>query len=233
MIEPVTLITGSRKGIGRFLAEHYVAQGHLVFGCSRRPSDFQAPNYRHVCLDVANESEVRPLFSEIRKHAGRLDHLINNAGVASMNHALLTPMATVRSIFETNFAGTFLFCREAAKIMKTASFGRIVNFVSVASPLHLEGEAVYAASKSAVQTLTQVLARELAQFGITVNAVGPNPVQTDLIGSVPKEKIHELLQRQAIARMGSAEDVLNVVDFFLKRESGMITSQSLFLGGVC
>ncbi len=233
MNEPVTLITGCRKGIGRFLAEHYVAQGHLVFGCSRKPSDFQAPNYRHFCLDVANESEVRPLFSAIRKHTGRLDHLINNAGIASMNHALLTPMTTVRAIFETNVAGTFLFCREAAKIMKTASFGRIVNFISVASPLNLEGEAVYAASKSAVQTLTQILAREFAPFGITVNAVGPNPVLTDLIGGVPNEKINQILQRQAIARMGSAEDVLNVINFFLKKESRMITSQSLFLGGIC
>ena len=233
MAEPVTLITGSRKGIGRFLTEHYVAQGHMVFGCSRKPSDFESPNYRHFCLDVANESEVRPLFSAIRKHTGRLDHLINNAGVASMNHALLTPMATVRSIFETNFAGTFLFCREATKLMKITSFGRIVNFISVASPLNLEGEAAYAASKSAVQTLTHVLAREFASFGITVNAVGPNPVLTDLIHGVPKEKIHDLLKRQAIQRMGTEQDVLNVIDFFLKKESGMITSQSIFLGGVC
>jgi 3-oxoacyl-[acyl-carrier protein] reductase len=233
MPEPVTLITGTRKGIGRFLAEQYLARGHRVYGCSRGPSPFEADRYEHFCLDVADEQEVRRMLSHIRRQAGRLDHLVNNAGIASMNHALLTPMATVRSLLDTNVAGTFLVCREAAKLMKAGSYGRIVNFISVAAPLHLEGEAVYAASKSAVQTLTQILARELAPFGITVNAVGPTPVMTDLIRAVPPDTLARLVERQAIGRMGTYEDVLNVVEFFLRRESEFVTAQSLFLGGVC
>ena len=156
---PITLITGTRKGIGHFLAERYLSQGHIVYGCSRQPATLEADNYRHVCLDVADEKAVRRLLSQIRKEAGRLDHLINNAGIASMNHALLTPASTVQDIFNTNFLGTFLFCREAAKLMQVSGYGRIVNFITVAAPLQLEGEAVYAASKSAVQTLTQILAR--------------------------------------------------------------------------
>jgi len=231
--ELATLITGTRKGIGRALAEHYLAQGHRVYGCSRQDSDIHHERYGHFCLDVTDEKEVRRMLAEIRKQSGGLDHLVNNAGIASMNHALLTPMSTVRSMLDTNVAGTFLACREAAKVMKTRSFGRIVNVISVAAPLHLEGEAIYAASKSAVQTLTQILARELAPFGITVNAVGPGPIMTDLIRSVPKEKLDGLLDRQAIKRMGSYEDVINVVDFFLRKQSEFITAQSLFLGGVC
>jgi 3-oxoacyl-[acyl-carrier protein] reductase len=233
MPRPVVLITGSRKGIGRFLAEHYLAQGHLVYGCSRSEASFAADNYRHFTLDVADEPNVRRMFAAIRAETGRLDHLLNNAGVASMNHAMLTPMASVRQILETNVGGTFLFCREAAKLMKAHSFGRIVNFISVADPLHLEGEAIYAASKSAVQSLTQILAREFAGFGITVNAVGPTPVATDLIRGVPPEKLEKLLELQAIRRMGECSDVLNIVEFFLKKESGFITAQSLFMGGVC
>lgn len=233
MSEPVTLITGSRKGIGRFLAEQYLARGHRVYGCSRQATDLAAPRYRHFCLDVVDEQAVRAMLVAIRQESGRLDHLINNAGIASMNHALLTPMSVVTSILQTNVAGTFLLCREAAKVMKPGSFGRIVNFVSVAAPLHVEGEAVYAASKSAVQTLTEILARELAPFGITVNAVGPTPVMTDLIAGVPQEKLAALVDRQAIRRFGTVEDVLNVVDFFLRKESGFITAQTLFLGGVC
>jgi 3-oxoacyl-[acyl-carrier protein] reductase len=231
--EPVTLVTGARKGIGRFLAERYLARGHRVYGCSRQPSDLANGRYEHFCLDVADEKEVRRMVSKIRRDAGRLDHLINNAGIASMNHALLTPMSTVQAVLATNVAGTFLLCREAAKVMQARSFGRIVNFISVASPLHLEGEAIYAASKSAVQTLSQILARELAQFGITVNAVGPAPVMTDLIRSVPEDAMTRLLDRQAIRRMATCDDVLNAVDFFLKEESAFITAQSLFLGGVC
>lgn len=232
MAKPVTLITGTRKGIGQFLAQHYLAQGHVVYGCSREAGSITADDYHHVCLDVADEKAVRRLFSQIRKEAGRLDHLINNAGIASMNHAMMTPASTVQQIFNTNFLGTFLFCREAAKLMQGSGAGRIVNFITVASPLQLEGEAVYAASKSAVLTLTQILARELAAMNVTVNALGPTPVMTDLIRSVPQEKIEHLLARQAIHRLGTFDDVLNVVDFFLRPESQFVTGQAIYLGGV-
>lgn len=233
MAERVTLVTGARKGLGRFLAEQRLERGDRVYGCSREPSDLASPRYEHLCLDVADERAVRQMFSKIRRDAGRLDHLINNAGVASMNHAMLTPMSVVHSILQTNVAGTFLMCREAARVMQSRGGGRIVNMISVAAPLHLEGEAIYAASKSAVQTLTQILARELAPMQITVNAVGPTPVMTDLIRGVPEDKIVSLLARQAIPRMGTPADVLNAVEFFLRPESEFITAQSLFLGGVC
>ena len=233
MASPVTLVTGARKGLGRYLVEQRLARGEQVYGCSRQPSDLDAPGYTHVCLDVADERAVRGLFTRIRKEAGRLDHLVNNAGVASMNHALLTPKSVVDAVLATNVTGTFLMCREAARLMQGHGFGRIVNLISVAAPLHLEGEAIYAASKSAVQTLTQILARELAPLGITVNAVGPTPVMTDLIRNVPEDKLASLIARQAIARLGTPADVDNVVEFFLRRESGFVTAQSVFLGGVC
>ena len=102
----------------------------------------------------------------------------------------------------------------------------------MAVPLKLEGEAAYAASKAAVQSLTEVMARELASLGITVNAVGPTPIQTDLIKDVPSDKIESLVERQAIARLGTVEDVANVVDFFLRPESDFVTGQIVFLGGV-
>ncbi len=112
--------------------------------------------------------------------------------------------------------GVFLFCREAAKLMQRRRFGRIVNFATVATPLKLEGEAIYAASKAAVISLTQILARELADFGITVNAVGPTPVRTDLVAGVPEATMDRLIARQAIRRYGEFRDVDNVVDFFLR-----------------
>lgn len=226
------LITGTRKGIGRYLVEYYTDKGYEVFGCSRGEVDFSIANYHHYCLDVAHEAQVREMFTWIRKSCGRLDALINNAGIASMNHILLTPKATVEKILNTNVIGTFLFCREAAKLMQTGKFGRIVNFATVATPLKLEGEAIYAASKAAIVSLTEILARELAPFGITVNAVGPTPVQTDLIRSVPQEKMDALLDRQAIRRFGEMKDISNVIDFFICPESDFITGQVLYLGGV-
>lgn len=228
----VMIITGARKGIGRYLTEHYLQHGFDVIGCSRRPSDLQLPGYEHYCLDVADEPAIKKMFLDVSRKFGRVDVLINNAGVASMNHFLLTPLTTAQRLINTNFLGTFLFCREAAKLMQRQRSGRIVNFTTVASPLNLEGEAIYGATKAAVENLTRTLARELAQFNITVNAVGPTPVKTDLTRSVPEEKLEALLKRQAIHRFGEFRDIRNVIDFFIQPESDFITAQVIFLGGV-
>lgn len=232
MSAPITLITGTRKGIGRFMAEHFCDQGHTVYGCSRSDPGWSRDNYHHHIADVSDERVVNRIFSTIRREHGRLDNLLNNAGIASMNHSILTPVNTVRKIMETNVIGSFLFCREAAKLMKKNKYGRIVNFSTVAVPLKLEGEAAYVASKSAVEGLTDVLSREFADFGITVNAVGPVPIETDLIRAVPEDKIKALVRRQSIKRLGQMEDVTNVVEFFLKQESAFVTGQKIYLGGV-
>jgi len=230
--QPITLITGTRKGIGKFLVEHYVDHGHLVVGCSRGEIDWTLDGYQHFTCDVSDESAVKKMFSQVRKQYGKLDNLINNAGIASMNHTMLTPLSTVHKILDTNVVGTFLFCREAARLMQKQRYGRIVNFSTVATPLKLEGEAMYAASKAAIVSLGEVMAREFAEFGITVNAVGPTPVKTDLIRAVPQEKMDRLIARQAIQRYGTFEDVANVIDFFLRKESDFITGQNIFLGGI-
>jgi 3-oxoacyl-[acyl-carrier protein] reductase len=230
--EPVALVTGARKGIGRHVAEHLAARGYRVVGCSREEPDWGGPNYAHIKTDVSDEEQVRAMFAQVQKEFQRLDVVINNAGIASMNHALLIPVQTLDRVFAVNVRGTFLVCREAAKLMRRRRFGRIVNFTTIASPLALEGESIYAASKAAVESLTRVLSRELADFGITVNAVGPSPIETDLIRGVPKDRIAALVERLAIRRLGTAEDVSNVIDFFIQPASNYITGQVIYLGGV-
>ncbi len=228
----IIIITGTRKGIGRYLAEQYLQNGDIVYGCSRRLCDIEHPNYHHTRLDVADEVAVRSFVLNVYKNHKHIDVLINNAGCASMNHFLLTPYDTAKKVFNTNFFGTFLMCREVAKYMVKSKSGRIVNYSTVAVALNLHGELVYSASKAAVEQLTRVLADEIGECGITVNAVGPTPIDTDLIKNVPEEKLQDLLNHQCIKRFGKFEDVKNVIDFFLKPESNFITAQTIYLGGV-
>jgi 3-oxoacyl-[acyl-carrier protein] reductase len=228
----VVLITGTRKGIGKHLAEHFVAKGALVEGCSRELPDWELENYTHHLADVTDDMAVKKMFASIQKRHGRLDVVVNNAGVASMNHIMLTPTATVDRIMGINFRGTFLVSREAAKLMRRHSYGRIVNIGTVAAPMRLAGEAIYAASKSAVLTFTQILAAEVAEFGITCNVVSPTPIDTDLIRSVPGDKMDRLIDRLPLRRMGTMDDVAHCVDFFVSPASSFITGQVLYLGGV-
>ena len=168
----------------------------------------------------------------IQAKYNRLDVLLNNAAIMSTNYALLTPLKTVQEILNTNIAGTFLLCREAGKLMQKNRFGRIVNFSSMSVSLKIEGEAVYAASKAAIITLSEILAKELARFNITVNVIGPNLIETGIIASLPKEKKQALIERQAIHRLGELKDIANVVDFFIQPESDFITGQVIYLGGI-
>lgn len=231
-MDRIFIITGTRKGIGKKLAEHFLAQGDVVCGCSRKPSSIEHENYRHFELDVGCEKDVVKMVRAVRREFGRIDVLLNNAGIASMNHILTTPVATAKRIMDTNFIGTFVFLREVAKVMMKKKTGTVVNFSTVAVPLDLEGEAAYAASKAAVVSLTRTASKELAGFNIRVNAVGPTPVKTDLIRFVPQDKLDGLLNRQAFRRFGEFEDVLNVIEFFISPESGFITGQVIYLGGV-
>jgi 3-oxoacyl-[acyl-carrier protein] reductase len=230
--KPVALVTGARTGIGRFLCEHLLKQGYQVMGCSRKGCDLEADGFHYVQADVTVEKDVKHLFRELQRVFGRVDAVINNAGAANMNHFLLMPVETYQRLMDTNVLGTWLVCREAAKMMRRRKYGRIVNFGSAALPIRLAGEAVYLAAKSAVEVLSQTIAREVIDYGVTVNVVGPAPVATEMIRGVPKEKIDRLLEMMTVRRMCTFEDVANVVDFFLRKESDAVTGQVVYLGGV-
>lgn len=229
---PVMLVTGSRKGIGRFLVEHYLAKGYLVEGCSRGESDLKDSSYRHHSVDVAEERAVRGMIADMTKRHGRIDVVLNNAAIASMNHILLTPAASANRMLQVNVTGTMLVCRDAAKVMIRRRYGRIVNFTTIVAPIALAGEAIYAASKSAVVTFTRILAYELGQWGITCNSFGATPIMTDMIKGVPQDKIDAVVNNLAIKRLGTHADCANVCDFFINPGSDNITGQVIYLGGV-
>jgi 3-oxoacyl-[acyl-carrier protein] reductase len=230
--KPVMLVTGSRKGIGRYLCEYYLQKGYLVEGCSRGGSDLKDPAYNHHEVDVSDERAVRLMIADITKRYGRIDVVLNNAAIASMNHILLTPAKSADRMLSVNVTGTMLVCRDAAKVMIRRKYGRIVNFTTIVAPIALAGEAIYAASKSAVVTFTRILAFELGQWGITCNSFGATPIMTDMIKGVPQDKIDSVVNNLAIKRLGTNFDCANVCDFFISPGSDNITGQVIYLGGV-
>jgi 3-oxoacyl-[acyl-carrier protein] reductase len=225
------LITGATRGIGEALARYCLAAGDQVIGCGRSASSLAHERYTHFCVDVTDAAAIDGLFEQVRRRFKRLDVLVNNAGVASMNPIALMPAATARRIMETNVLGPFGFTRGALRLMRGSAAGRIVNISSVAVPLRLEGEAMYAASKSALETFTRIAAKELAPFNITCNAVGPGPIKTALTAGVPDRKIQAVIDAQAVRRWARPDDVINVVEFLLRPESAMVTGQVIYLGG--
>lgn len=227
----VVLITGTSRGIGQELVRHFLAKGCKVVGCSRGPASESPPGYTHHQLDVADEAAVTAMMRAVARQHGRLDVVVNNAGIASMNLALTTPGETAARLMTTNFIGSFLVVREGAKLMIRRRSGRIISLSTVAVPLRIEGESIYAASKSAIVTFTRILAKELAPFGVTCNVVGPGPVPTALIAGVDEQKVQQLLDQLPTRRFCTFADIANAVEFFARPESQAITGQVLYLGG--
>ena len=231
--QPVMIITGTRKGIGKNLAEYYTQNGFIVIGCSRGNIDFELNNYEHYCLDVSDESLVKKMFKDIRKNFGRIDFLKNNAGVASENHFLLTPLKEAHDSLSTNFIGTFIFCRESVKLMKMNQHGRIINISSIHVPLALAGTSIYSSSKAAIEQFSRVLAREVFQFGITINILSLSVVKDTGMEIALKEKIKRKILNQTISKdQLNIYDVIHALNFFINEKSKMVSNQILCLGGV-
>lgn len=222
-------VTGASRGIGRHLAQRATEEGFRAIGLARQPGDDLPFEMR--ALDVTDADEVTKLFAEFRRD-DTVYGLINGAGVAAMNLVVTTPVATLRRIVETNLLGTVYCCQAMGRLLARRRRGRIVNISTIAVPLAIEGEAVYAASKAGVETFSRVFAREMADYGVTVNCLAPGPVDTRLIAGVPHDKIQAIVARQIIPRQATPEDLWATVSVLLRPESAMITGETIHIGGV-
>ena len=228
----IVVVTGARKGLGRILADYFLEQGASVVGISRGEATITHVRYEHHAADVGDERAVRDVFLKVGRSYGSVDIVVNNAAVVAVRHALLTPASQAEEMVRTNLLACFYVSREAAKLMRRRAWGRIINIGSIASVLAPVGEAMYAATKSATMTLTAVLAKEFAAYGITVNTVAVTALETDMLGQLPSESVSRLLASLPIPRLAKPDDVTNVIDFFASPASDYITAQTVFMGGI-
>jgi 3-oxoacyl-[acyl-carrier protein] reductase len=232
VVAPVALVTGTSRGIGLHLAEHLLQAGYHVDGCSRSPGAIEHPHYHHHIVDVSRERDVKEMFRDIRQRRGGLQVAINNAAInPTLSLAVLTPFAKAEEALATNVLGTFIVCRESAKLMMRKQWGRIINLGSMAARHEVAGEALYTASKAAVNALTRVLAKELYPHGITCNVVAPAAIETTMTANINPVALQELLQRNAIPAFGRPADVSAAVDCLIRPDSSAITGQIIYLGG--
>lgn len=228
--QKVMVITGTSRSIGKYLAEYYVGKGFQVIGCSRGSVDYELKNYQHFCLDVSDEPKVKEMFSEIRRTHNRLDVLINNAGIASVNYTLLISCKAVESMLNTNIIGTFLFCREALTLMMKNKYGRIVNLSTISVPLASVGCSMYSASKAAIEQFSRVLTKEVASYGITVNVLRLSMVKhSGMVDALSNDDVLDLLKYTATKSGLDFEDITHTIDFLISEKSKMVTGEILMI----
>jgi 3-oxoacyl-[acyl-carrier protein] reductase len=225
------VITGTRTGIGRGMAEHFVNKGYLVAGCSRGAATLEMEGYQHVQVDVCDERQVRQWIRSLQNGYRHIDVLVCNAGLAPAALLLtMTPGEVLEPLLRTNVSGTYYVCREVAKVMMLQRSGRIITVSSMAVGLHEEGTSAYSASKSAVVEMTKILAKELAPLGVTCNVIAPSMVMTEAVEALGESVAARALQKLTIKRTLTIEEICNVISFFAAPESACITGQVIHMG---
>jgi 3-oxoacyl-[acyl-carrier protein] reductase len=240
MTQKVAIVTGASRGIGAVIAERLAGEGFAVvinYASSAAEAEalvasVQANGGKAIAVkaDVASASDVRALFDTTEQQLGKVDVLVNNAGILKMVALAETDDELYERTFAINTRGTFNTLREAASRMNDG--GRIINFSSSTVGMNLPNYSVYIASKAAVESLTQVFAKELRGRGITVNAVAPGPVATDLFfNGKSEEQIQNLAKMPPLERLGQPDDIAGVVAFLTGPDSGWINGQILRANG--
>jgi 3-oxoacyl-[acyl-carrier protein] reductase len=236
----VAVVTGASRGIGRAIALKLSGEGAAVVvtatsveGAQRTADEIVAAGGKALALkvDVSQASEVEGLFKECVAAFGRLDILVNNAGITKDGLILRMKEADWDAVIDVNLKGAFICTREAAKVMSKARYGRIVNVSSVVGEMGNPGQANYCASKAGMIGLTKSVAKELARRNVTVNAVAPGFIETDMTHEL-NDKAKEALQEQIpMGRLGSSDDVASAVLFLVSAGGSYITGHVLSVNG--
>ena len=182
---------------------------------------------------MTDETSVRALLSDLTARGGRIDVLINNAGIKTSSLAVLTTRAQAEAMITTNFLGAFLVVRETIKLMKRNRFGRIVNMSSIAVPLGSLGSGIYGASKAALEQLSYTLAREVATDDITINTIGVSVYSdSDMIEEMDPGSLREAQKELLKPSPLTVHEIAHAIDFFASERARNITNQIVYFGGL-
>jgi len=239
--DKVVLVTGSSKGIGKSLAEDFAAHGSKVcinYSSSEEKAEQVAESIKSsggVCMtaraDISEEDDVKQMFKQIENNLGKVDILINNAGITKDNLFIRMKTSEFDDVIDINLKGAFLCSKLAAKSMMKKRYGKIINISSVVAYTGNVGQANYVSSKSGLVGLTKSLSLELASRGIRVNAVAPGFIETEMTESLTDDVKQDMKSKIPLAEFGKPEDINGTVRFLASPDSDYITGQVLHVNG--
>ena len=231
------IVTGAAKGIGKAIAEKLSGDGFFIVivdvdneNGSKLAKSMGKDKASFYNCNIQSEEEVAGLFNKVIKDYKKIDVLVNNAGIIKDNMIHKMTFEDFESVIDVNLKGTWLMCREAAKIMREQKSGRIIN-ISSRAWLGNAGQSNYSASKAGIVGLTRVLALELGKYNVLVNAIAPGLIDTPLTQALTGEVRNKLIQAQPTKTMGKPEDIANAVSFLADEKTRFITGQTIYIDG--
>lgn len=245
--ERVVVVTGGSRGIGRSICQTLAAPGTQIFFNYFSPANPEAEeaaaaetvelltqagaSATGICANVAVQAEVTDFFEKVMGQAGRVDLLVNNAGITRDGLLVRMKEAEWDAVISVNLKGPFLCTQSAAKIMMKQRSGRIINIASVVGAMGNAGQANYVAAKAGIIGLTKTAAKELAPRGVTVNAVAPGFIETDMTAKLPEKVQQAMVAQVPLGRAGQPEDVAASVQFLASEAAAYITGQVIHVSG--
>ena len=222
----VIIITGTRKGIGHFLAEKYLSEGDIVYGCSRRECEINHENYHHIRLDVSDEPAVIAFVRNVYREQKRIDILINNAGISQIKEFTQITDQDWNNMINTNLNSVFYMTQEACFNMIHNKQGCIINISSIWGITGASCEVHYSVSKAGVDALTKSLAKELGPSNIRINSIAPGIINTEMNSHLTPEELEELKEEIPLEKIGKTQDIERCVEWLIEDEytTGQIIS---------